>query len=362
MPQDFLLLRAMKFGPGNNLKQHINFQLFFWTALFLFGSIRNYGEYDDKISPEIIIYNFCHWIFQIAGANFIYYILIRHFFDRKKYVLFSLYLILFLYFISIINRIFIVYIAEPFFTNELQDSFFDIFTDIGYLLFHYTFLIISSSFIFISVMFILRYKDEKENTTQLQKEKAELELRSLKSQLNPHFLFNTLNNIYSLSLSNSEKTSESISRLSDILDYILYKGPKNEVPIAEEVSVIDDYIALESLRYSEGRLMINRTSTLYPIATIPPLLYLTLVENAFKHGAAKTANVTEINIDISCDDQYSIFRIDNTCGDDENTDSKGIGLKNVERQLHHHYKDHFIFKVSKENNIFNVEIKTPVTL
>ncbi|MFP3597101.1 sensor histidine kinase [Chryseobacterium sp. SIMBA_029] len=352
----------MKFGPENNLKQHVYFQLFFWTALFVFGSVRNYGEYYDEMSPEIIIYNFCHWIFQIAGANFIYYVLVRHFFDRKKYVLFCLYLIVSLYFISVINRIFIVYIAEPLFTHELKDSFFDIFTDISYLLFHYTFMIISGAFIFISVMFILRYKDEKENTTQLQKEKAELELRSLKSQLNPHFLFNTLNNIYSLSVSNSEKTSESISRLSDILDYILYKGPNNEVPVAEEVSVIDDYIALESLRYSEGRLKIHKISTIYPGATIPPLLYLTLVENAFKHGAAKTANNAEINISISCDGQYSVFRIENTCENDDHEDSEGIGLKNVEKQLHYHYKDHFTFKVCRENNIFKVEIKTPTTL
>ncbi|MDV7698773.1 histidine kinase [Chryseobacterium soli] len=362
MAQDFLLLGAMKFGSENNLKQHVYFQLFFWTALFIFGSVRNYGEYYDEISPEIMIYNLCHWIFQIAGANFIYYVLIRHFFDRKKYVLFCLYLILSLYFISVINRIFIVYIAEPLFTHELKDSFFDIFTDIGYLLFHYTFMIISGAFIFISVMFVLRYKDEKENTAQLQKEKAELELKSLKSQLKPHFLFNTLNNIYSLSVSNSEKTSESISRLSDILDYILYKGPKNEVPIAEEVAVIDDYIALESLRYSEGRLRIKKTTALHPAATIPPLLYLTLVENAFKHGVAKTTIGAEITINISCDHQYSVFRIENTCEEDEHTDSEGIGLKNVERQLLHHYKDHFTFKVSRENNIFKVEIKTPVTL
>jgi sensor histidine kinase YesM len=73
-------------------------------------------------------------------------------------------------------------------------------------------------------MFMLRYRNEKQNHEKLLKEKAELELRALKSRLNPHFLFNTLNNIYSLSLLDSEKTSESISRLSDILDYILYKG------------------------------------------------------------------------------------------------------------------------------------------
>jgi len=352
----------MKFGKENNLKRNIYFQLFFWTALFLFGTVRSYGDFSDEISTEIIIYNFCHWIFQIAGANFIYSILIRHFFDRKKYIAFSVYLIISLYIISVMNRIFIVYLAEPFFMDVPKDSLNRIFTDLGYLLIHYTFTIISGTFIFISVMFVIRYQDEKENTIKLQKEKAELELRSLKSQLNPHFLFNTLNNIYSLSLSNSEKTSESISRLSEILDYILYKGPNKEVLISEELSIIDDYMQLECLRYSEGRLKINKKSELNPAATIPPLIYLTLVENAFKHGAGKNMKTTEIKIDVSYDSSYSVFRIENTCENDESYNADGIGLKNIERQLCHYYQDDFILNVSKENHIFKVEIKTPAAL
>ncbi|MBL1220359.1 histidine kinase [Chryseobacterium sp. L7] len=352
----------MKSGPENNLKQNIFFQLFFWTALFLFGIVRNYGEPAVGISSEIIIYNFCHWIFQIAGANFIYYFLIRNFFDRKKYAGFSLYLVFSLYMISVMNRIFIVYLAEPFFINVPKDSLLSIFTDISYLLTHYTFPIISGAFIFISVMFVIRYKDEKENTAKLQKEKAELELKSLKSQLKPHFLFNTLNNIYSLSLSNSEKTSESISRLSDILDYILYKGPENKVSIAEELAVINDYIALESLRYHEGRLKVSITNDWDSTAVIPPLLYLTLVENAFKHGSGNTAGQTEITIHVSTDGLCSVFQIENTFEDHQNDHSEGIGLKNIESQLRHHYRNDFIFKVSRENSNFKVEIKTPAAL
>ncbi|KFF21436.1 sensor histidine kinase [Chryseobacterium sp. JM1] len=352
----------MKFGQQHHLRQNVYFQLFFWTALFLFGTVRDYGEYDGSMSSTTLIYNFCHWIFQIAGANFIYYVLIRNFFDRKKYVTFFLYLILSLYLISVMNRIFIVYGAEPFFIDEPQDSFYSIFTDIRYLLTHYTFSLISAAFIFISVMFMIRYRDEKENTTQLLKEKAELELKSLKSQLNPHFLFNTLNNIYALSLINSEKTSESISRLSDILDYILYKGPKNEISVSEELAVIDHYIVLESLRYNQERLKISKEINLNSAATIPPLLYLTLVENAFKHGAGKSKDQTEIKIDISSDESYLIFKIENTCGDDETSDPEGIGLKNIEKQLSLHYPDHFVFNVSRENHIFKVEIKTPAAL
>ncbi|WP_347216112.1 histidine kinase [Chryseobacterium sp.] len=339
-------------------RQNIYFQLFFWIALFLFGIARAYEDYNGGMFKQLVIYNFCHWIFQILTANFIYYVLIRHLFDPKRYAEFIFYLLLSLYSISAINRIFIVHVAEPFFTHEPKDSLISIFTDIRYLLFHYTFPIISGTFIFISIMFFMRYKDEKENTTQLEKEKTELELKSLKSQLNPHFLFNTLNNIYSLSISNSDKTSQSISQLSDILDYILYKGQKKWVPVADELRIIDDYIALESLRYSDERLKIARKTAITSPNSIPPLLYLTLVENAFKHGAGKSAEQTEIKIEVETNKKESVFRIENTYGDISDQHEKGIGLENIKRQLEYHYQGRFSFHISRENNIFSVEIIT----
>lgn len=350
----------MKTESENAVKKNLYFQLFFWTALFLFGTARSYSEYDGGPFTTLVIYNFCHWIFQIAGANFIYYILIRRFFDTKKYLQFSLYFLLSIYLISAANRIFIIYAAEPFFMNVPQDSLSSIFTDIGYLLPHYSFPVISGAFIWTAVMFFIRYKDEKENTLTLQKEKAELELKSLKSQLNPHFLFNTLNNIYSLSLNGSEKTPESISRLSHILDYILYRAPENKILISEELAVINDYIALESLRYHEGKLKITRTIQPGCTGSVPPLIYLTLVENAFKHGTAAASGQTEIRIDLYHGDGYITFSIENAC-EDNGTAAKthGIGLENIERQLRHHYQSHFVFNVSKESNIFKAEIKTP---
>ena len=349
----------MKSGSASYLKQNFYFQLAFWSALFLFGAARSYDDYNGGIFKQLIIYNLCHWIFQILGANFIYYILILHFFDRKKYLRFSIYLIISLYIISIINRIFIVYIAEPFFTNESKDSLISIFTDLKYLLFHYTFPIISGAFIFISIMFIIRYKDEKENNIRLEKEKAELELKSLKSQLNPHFLFNTLNNIYSLSISNSDKTSPSISQLSDILDYILYKGQKKWVSVSDELTVVDHYIALESLRYSDQRLKIIKDIQGNSSHPIPPLLYLTLVENAFKHGAGKSSEQTEIKIKFEANEKFSVFTIENTFNNPLECNKKGIGLQNIKKQLEHHYQGHFTFTISKENNIFNAKIITP---
>ncbi|MDR6464686.1 sensor histidine kinase [Chryseobacterium sediminis] len=349
----------MKTPSGTQIRQTLYFQLFFWTALFLFGTARMYGEYESGAFKELVIYNFCHWIFQIAGANFIYFVLIRRFFDRKRYVEFSLYLVISLYLISVINRFFLVYIAEPLFTHEVKDSISDIFTDIPYLLIHYTFTIISGAFIFISIMFFIRYRDEKEHTIQLQKEKTELELQSLKSQLNPHFLFNTLNNIYSLSISHSDKTSQSISQLSDILDYILYKGQKKWVSVSDELAIIEHYIALEGLRYHDERLKIQKNIRLNSPNTIPPLLYLTLVENAFKHGVGKSSETTEIKIHMETNSQYSVFTIENSFSGRQTANEKGIGLQNIQRQLQYHYHEHFTFSISQENHIFKVEITTP---
>lgn len=348
----------MKNKSEVHIRRTLYFQLFFWSALFLFGIARNYGEYDG-LSAEIIIYNFCHWVFQIIAANFIYFFLIRLLLDRKKYLEFSAFLMITLYLLSAINRFFIVYIAEPLFMNETKDSIYSIFTDLKYLLVYYTFPIISGAFIFISMMFFMRYKNEKEKAAHLQKEKAELELQALKSQLNPHFLFNTLNNIYSLSLSHSEKTSRSISQLSDILDYILYKGHKKWVSVSDELDILEDYIALESLRYSTDRLKISRQTVLNSANTIPPLLYLSLVENAFKHGAGKNIRQTEIKIEMETNVKHSVFRIENTFHEEQADNEKGIGLQNIKKQLRHHYDENFTFRISRENNIFKVEIITP---
>lgn len=340
-------------------KKQIGYQILFWIALFLLGLARNYGEHENPGFKEFLYYDLCHWIFQIMGANFIYFVLIRKFFDTKKYLSFTLYLVLSLYCLGVLNRLFIVYLAEPFFATYPKESFTEIFSDIRYLLFHYIFPILSGAFIFISVMFILRYQDEKNNRLQLQKEKSELELMLLKSQLNPHFLFNTLNNIYSLSVSGSAATAQSIERLSDILDYILSKGQHKMVDINEELKIIDDYIELEKLRYDE-RLIMNKSENIGSQAHIPPLLYLSLVENAFKHGAEKTSGNVEINISVITDFDFAIFKVENNFSETSTDDRIGIGLNNIRKQLELYYSDKYLLKIEKNENWFSVKVTTPL--
>lgn len=348
----------MKEIVDQKLRKEIGYQIVFWISLFLFGIIRNYGEHDNPNFREIFFYDVCHWIFQIIGANFIYFFLIRKYFEPKKYFLFAIYFIISMYILGVLNRIFIVHIAEPFFVDEPKNSLINILTDIKYLLFHYILPIISGAFIFISVMFMLRYKNEKQNTLQLQKEKSELELKSLKSQLNPHFLFNTLNNIYSLSIVNSNETSQSISRLSEILDYILYKGQKEVVSISEELKIIDDYIELEKLRYDE-RLKLTKNKDIKFPAFIPPLLYLSFVENAFKHGAEKTIGIAEIKISLETKTDFSIFKVENQYFEKQSDERMGIGLQNIKKQLDLYYRNQYSLEIKKDSNWFMIKLMTP---
>ncbi|MBT2621417.1 histidine kinase [Chryseobacterium sp. ISL-6] len=355
---DFIFLDIVKTTKKKRIQQNIGFQVIFWIGLFLFGMAKDYGHYDYAHFNENLIYDISHWIFQIAGANFIYYVLIARFFNCKKYFLFSTYLVISIYIISVINRIFIVYAVEPVFMNYPKDSLVDIVTDLNYLLFYYVFSIVTGSFIFVATMFMIRYRNEKENTTQLLKEKAELELKALKSQLNPHFLFNTLNNIYALSVANSERTSESINRLSDILDYILYKGQRKTVLISDELLIIDDYIELEKLRYDE-RLKVRKFEKLESSNTIPPLLFLSVVENAFKHGAGKISGKAEINIWAETNRNHSVLKVENTCPDAVEAEKEGLGLKNIKEQLRLYFDSRFELITLKENNWFTIKITIP---
>lgn len=116
---------------------------------------------------------------------------------------------------------------------------------------------------------------------------------------------------------------------------------------------------MESLRYHDERLKVNTIISLHSANTIPPLLYLTLVENAFKHGAGKTSEPTEITIQVQTDEKHSVFKIENTFSPNQAGNEKAIGLQNIQRQLQHQYSGNFTFNFSQENLIFKVEIITP---
>jgi two-component system, LytTR family, sensor kinase len=182
----------------------------------------------------------------------------------------------------------------------------------------------------------------RQTTQQLLVEKKEAELNYLKAQTNPHFLFNTLNNIYSLARDKSELAPESILRLSKILRFMLYETGGAYIIIEDELKVINDYIALEKLRYDDSLLVEVNYAVEDMRQPLPPLLLIPLVENAFKHGVSETRNQPFVDIRLSVDQLRLTFVVKNS----KEPSSAGqpvkenIGLSNLRRQLELLYREY----------------------
>lgn len=217
---------------------------------------------------------------------------------------------------------------------------------------------VMSIFFFGIIIHIYDYVKLKQSTQQLRIEKQAAELKYLKSQTNPHFLFNTLNNIYSLSRDKSDLAPESILRLSKILRYMLYEAGTEYVPIEQELKIISDYIALEQLRYDES-LRINFNYDIEDMKqAIPPLLLIPLVENAFKHGVSETRGNPFIDIHLSVNKRQLNFVVKNSI--EPTSENQGvkenIGLSNLRRQLELLYKEYDL-SVQQFNSEFTATLK-----
>jgi hypothetical protein len=194
----------------------------------------------------------------------------------------------------------------------------------------------------------------KEREKKLLREKHATELKYLRNQTNPHFLFNTLNNIYALARKKSEDTPHVVMKLSKLLRFMLYESNKDFIPLTEEIRMLDDYLELEKIRYSD-RLTITFYKELDSEAQlVAPLLLLPFVENAFKHGVSETRFDSYVHISLMLKKGILNFTIENTKednGKEKVTDN--IGLSNVRRQLELMYAHHTL-EVYNQPHTFKV--------
>jgi two-component system LytT family sensor kinase len=197
----------------------------------------------------------------------------------------------------------------------------------------------------------------KEREKNLIRDKLETELKFLRNQTNPHFLFNTLNNIYALARKKSDDTADVVMKLSKLLRFMLYESKKNLIKISDEIKMLDDYVELEKIRYND-RLTISFLREIdNEHEQIAPLLLLPFVENAFKHGASESRFESFINMDMKLQDRVLLFYIENTKEvGSKNPNGENIGLANVKRQLELLYKDHEI-SIENEPSFFKVSLK-----
>jgi sensor histidine kinase YesM len=191
-------------------------------------------------------------------------------------------------------------------------------------------------------------------TVESKKTKAELAL--LKSQINPHFFFNTLNNLYGLTVEKSDDAPNVVLKLSDMMRYTIYMGKEDLVSLKEEIEYLQNYIELHKIRYQKKvdiQFHFNNVSE-YKIA---PLLFIIALENAFKHGVEKLTENAFIHVHISTENESILFEIENNYEQLETSYKKGIGLENLKQRLKLLYPKKHQIKISKSNSVYKLSLK-----
>jgi LytS/YehU family sensor histidine kinase len=185
------------------------------------------------------------------------------------------------------------------------------------------------------------------------------ELNLLKAQVQPHFLFNTLNNIYYLAYTKSDRTAEVIAKLSEIMRYFVDEAPKEKVPLSTEIQFLKNYIELEQIRMLhpvKAKFMIEADESIL----LPPMLLIPLVENIFKHGVDKTVEENNVAIKLKRLDQQLVFSTCNQVGPALTDRQNGAGLMNLRKRLAILYGDNFELTTSLENGNFKASLKFSV--
>src|SRR5688572_5853 len=270
----------------------------------------------------------------ICTTYFVNYVLIPRYLMKERYVFFGLYFIYTLlgsvFLETVIALITFIIMAQLSIKNMSPASI-----DIVFLLTSLLMVIFFAS----GIKMLLHWKKSKEEYQKLMREKVETELKFLKTQLNPHFLFNTLNNLYYLATIKSDKAPRAILALSDVLDYVLKEGKSTFVPLDRELKHLRDYVDLELLRYDD-RAEVNINIIGAPEKhVIGPMILITLMENAFKHGVGPVADRPWIDMSVKCDEHQVNIKVNN--GRKNKMNGHGIGLQNLQSQLKHLYEERF---------------------
>jgi len=320
------------------LKKRTVQHVIYWTASYsgIFGTILFLDS--PKLAVEIttvliapaIIYVYPH-----------FYIL-RRFFEKRQYVPYLIGLI-----VLIVGGAFLHEFVFRLFNKDPESHISGLATAIFFIVF-------SSAAKYFRRGIYQQYRLQEAESKQFQ-----MELSLLKSQMNPHFFFNTLNNLYSLSLDRSERVSEVILQLSGLMRYVLDSSQKIMVPLKEEIRFIESYIELEKLRLSgDVDIRFNQTGS-FDGYSIAPMLLVPFIENSFKHGISSNPNSEYIVIDLKMENQSIVFSIQNSKPNSAPNDNElsGMGMRNVKRRLELLYTDCHSLEVSDTDDHYKIDLR-----
>ncbi|TJY34583.1 sensor histidine kinase [Pontimicrobium aquaticum] len=349
----FYILAMME----NRLSKNSIRNILFWIIMFLY-LLSSYWlrEANKRYVLEYIAFKV---LLQMLLSVIIINFLVPIFLNKKKKILFIVTTLLAIYLVQTLYSVIRVYYFEvkyaavyarylPYILWERMTSFFAFVNNITWLVF--------PSIILLAIKY---YRDQKD-IVALKEQKKTTELNLLRNQLNPHFLFNTLNNLYTLALKKSDKTPEVIAKLSEILDYMLYQCKDKYVPIDKEMELLENYIALEKVRYG-SRIDVLFEKKINENVKIAPLILLTFVENAFKHGVSQELKNALIEISTVTTTTEIVFKLKNTkpqyFTEKNNPKKRSIGMQNIEKQLDLLYPKAYQLKVKSTALNYALELK-----
>jgi len=345
----------------NQILQHrVLTHVLYWTGTVLFWVI--VGGIGKSEIYEPLVNKLCYLPPQLIAAYALMYYQLPKLAFKKKYVSFMLSLGLTAYVTSVIARFFKVYVYETLVGWDApKDSLWNILTYIPPLLDQYLLWVYLLPLFTVMVKLLKDHLTNKQRMEALKKDKAKAELGFLKAQLHPHFLFNTLNNLYTLTLYKSDKAPDIVLKLAQILDYTVHHDKHKQIPIQKEVELIQNYIDLELLRYGDRIDFVFNKQIQQQDKTIAPLILLSMVENAFKHGASGDHGRPKIKIDLSLKNHSLTFEVFNTKPQIAQTDKtnfkKGIGMNNIKRQLILIYPNQHQFDIEETENTYKVKLE-----
>lgn len=335
-------------------KQRWPLHAFFW-AVIVFLYVLFFGRQSSNYRQTLLLVSLLMPI-TVGASYFLNYRLVPNYLLKaryKKFIAYFIYTILASLYAEMLIVIFIFISMADVQVGNMAPASIDIF----FLLLALLMAVLLAG----AIKLFKHWIESKERNQKLIKEKAEAELKFLKTQLNPHFLFNTLNNLYFLATQKSERTPIAILALSEILDYVLNSGKRRFVSLAEELQQVQNYIALELLRY-EDRVEI-KSSVVGGDKTVllPPLVIISLIENAFKHGVLPNAGKSTIEWNVEITDERLDVYVSNTC---KNKGSqRGIGFDNLRNQLTLLYGDVYSLLIKdNDTDLFTVRLTLPIRL
>jgi sensor histidine kinase YesM len=310
------------------------------------------GNKDDvQVFTEYFVKNFLYVVvfhLTIMGAVYfnLKFLLIR-FLNRSQFVKYLGCIIALVFGTAILNYSIFNYFIDKLFPSLYYISYFKIWELVMIVKVY----LVTSILVFLFIQYF--------EMLIAKRDAARNELSALKAQINPHFLFNNLNTIYSMASQKDDRTADVVLKLSDFLRYVLYDTSSETIPLEKEVEIIRTYIGLQKERINpEVTQVVLTTEGDYDNATISPLLLLPLAENCFKHGIGKDAGT--IQISIRFDGKQLVFKTENQIALREKAKSEeggGIGIKNVEKRLHLIYPNRHTLNYQEKDGVFRLELK-----